>query len=150
MSDQIDALKAICDEVIADPSLEPSAGVTHCNEGARRVANAMGYFGFNDESLLADDMVAIMNAGGPWSKVDGETAAAHAQVGGLAFAAMSSYQLGEAHGHIAAVYPAPMQFSGSFNKKVPMVANVGKQDAEEKVSAAFPVALGEPDYFVLS
>ena len=143
-------LKAACDEVIADPALEPGNGVTHCNEGARRVAHAMGYFGFNDESLLADDMIAIMNAGGPWSKVDGATATAHALAGGLAFAAMSSHQLDDAHGHIAALYPAPMQLSGSFSKDVPMVANVGKQDREEKVSAAFPVAFGEPDYFVLS
>ena len=139
-----------CDAVISDPSLEPSAGVTHCNEGARRVAHAMGYLGFDDESLLADDMVRIMNDGAPWEKVDGATATAHALAGGLAFAAMSSVELGEEHGHIAAIYPAPMQPSGSLGKDVPMVANVGKQDREEKVSAAFPVALGEPDYFIWS
>ena len=104
-------LKAACDAVIADPSLEPSAGVTQCNEGARRVAQAMGYDGFDDESLLADDMVAIMYAGAPWEKTDGEAATAHALAGGLAFAAMSSGHLGEAHGHIAAIYPAPMGFS---------------------------------------
>lgn len=146
----LEALKAACDEVIADPALEPAAGVTHCNEGARRVAHAMGYDGFDDESLLADDMVAILNAGAPWAKVDGAAAAAHAAAGGLAFAAMSSGQLGEAHGHIAAIYPAPMGFSGSLNKSVPMVANVGKQDREEKATEAFPIALGEPSYYVLS
>ncbi len=143
-------LKEACDAVIADPDLEPSAGVTHCNEGARRVAQAMGYDGFDDEKLMADDMVAILNAGGDWEKTDGAAAAAHALAGGLAFAAMSSHQLGEAHGHIAAIYPAPMGFSGSLNKKVPMVANVGKQDKEEKATEAFPIHLGEPDYFVLS
>lgn len=146
----LEALKAACDEVIADPGLAPGAGVTHCNEGARRVAQAMDCHDFDDESLLADDMVAIMHAGGDWVKVIGSIASIHAGQGGLAFAAMSSAQLSEVHGHIAALYPAAMQFSGSLNRNVPMVANVGKQEREEKATEAFPVDLGEPDYFVWS
>lgn len=140
-------LKEACDDVIADWSLQPTAGVTHCNEGARRVAKALGCNEFDYVNLLADDMIEIMELGGRWKKVDGEAATAYALRGGLAFAAMSSIRLNEAHGHIAAIYPAPMQYSGSLGKDVPMVANVGKQDAEEKVSKAFPVALGEPDYY---
>lgn len=141
-------LQQACDDVIADPMLEPSAGVTHCNEGARRVAQALDCRDFDDESLLADDMIAIMNSGGDWKRVDGQDAADHALLGGLAFAALSSSRLGEAHGHIATIYPAEMEYSGSLARLVPMVANVGKQDQEEKVSAAFPVSKGEPDYFV--
>ncbi len=143
-------LKEACDDVIADPSLEPGGGVTHCNEGARRVAQALGCNDFDDESLLADDMCDIMAAGGRWTRVDGQQATDHALAGGLAFAAMSSHRLGEAHGHIAAIYPAPLEYSGSLARLVPFVANVGKQDREEKVSAAFPVSKGEPDYFTYS
>lgn len=141
-------LKDICDEVINDPSLEPENGTTHCNQGARRVAQAMGCHDFDDESLLADDMVAIMEAGGQWRKVSGSDATIHALGGGLGFAALSSLRLKEAHGHIAAIYPVGMQFSESLNRDVPLIANVGRQNGEEKVSGAFPVALGEPDYFI--
>ncbi len=144
----LDLLKDACDEVIADPALEPGGGVTHCNEGARRVAQALGCTDFDDENLLADDMVDIMAGGVGWIRVEGDAATAHALNGGLAFAAMSSSRLGEAHGHIATIYPAPMEYSGSLARLVPFVANVGKQDREEKVSAAFPVSKGEPDYFV--
>jgi len=95
---------------------------------------------------MADLVLAVGEIGDLLPRLN---AAAHALGGGLAFAAMSSGQLGEAHGHITAIFPAPMQFSGSLNKNVCMVANVGKQNGEEKVSQAFPVALGEPDYFLL-
>lgn len=147
-------LKAACDEIVSDPNLQPvkdSSGKiveTHCNLGAMRVARAMGC----DEldNLMADQQYEVMsdNATKRWAKVDGMTASAHALAGGLSFAAMTSEQLGETHGHIAAVYPAQMQESPSLGKEVPLVANVGKTDAEEKESAAFPVADGEPDYFI--
>jgi len=51
-----------------------------------------------------------------------------------------------AHGHVAVVYPAPVQRSGSWNKMVPMLANIGKTNGLMRTSQAFPV---EPDYFVL-
>jgi len=51
-----------------------------------------------------------------------------------------------AHGHVSVVYPAPMQRSGSWNKMVPMLANIGKTNGLMRTSQAFPV---EPDYFVL-
>lgn len=144
----VQELQAACDAALANPAFQPADGVTHCNEAARAIAHAMGYFAFDPPELLADDMVVILNAGGVWAKVDGPTAAAHAVAGGLAFAAMSSGQLGEAHGHLSALYPLPMQFSGSLNKLVPMLANVGQTVGVSKESAAFPVALGEPDYFI--
>lgn len=147
-------LKAACDAVVRDPALFPvkdAAGnivETHCNFGAVRVANAMGCHEL--DHLMADDQHATMlvNKSGLWKKADGAAAAAHAMAGGLAFASASGAMLGEAHGHIAAVCPEPMQFSGSLGKDVPILANVGKTDAEEKESLAFPVAKGEPDYFV--
>ena len=147
MSDLAGVLQEACDDVISDPSLAPAGGVTHCNEGAARVAEAMGCTELS--GYMADEQYQIMdsNLSGCWAKVDGRTATLHALDGGLAFAAMPSHRLKEAHGHIAAIYPAAMELSGSLGVDVPMVANVGKQDREEKASAAFPVADGEPDYF---
>ncbi len=152
--DMGEVLKAACDAVIADEDLAPKRVdgvlVTHCNEGAEKVAEKMGCTELS--GYMADEQYQIMatNESGRWMKVTGSEATIHALGGGLAFAAMPSQRLGEAHGHIAAIYPAGMQYSGSLGKDVPMVANVGVQDREEKASEAFPVAKGEPDYFIWS
>lgn len=146
-------LKDACDQVINDKDLQPKINskgqitVTHCNEGAHIVAQAMGCHELG--GLMADDQHALMiaNVSGCWKKVTGQEATIHALSDRLAFAAMSSIQLGETHGHIAAIYPVGMQWSGSLKKDVPMVANIGKENKEEKVSQAFPVSKGEPDYF---
>lgn len=146
-------LKAACDAVMADPKLQPIKDqygdivTTFCNMGAMRIAFAMGCEEL--QGLTADQQHSAMtaNQSGKWTRLDRVSVTAHALHGGLAFAAMSSKQLGEAHGHIAAIYPATMQMSGSLGHEVPVVANVGVQDVAEKESMAFPVAKGEPDYF---
>lgn len=158
MDDQASVLKTACDAVLTDQTLQPvkdaSGNIieTHCNIGAARIAASMDckeLSGPDGKALMADAQHAVMdaNASGRWEKVNGSEAAAWALTGGLAFASASSNMLHEAHGHIAAVYPATTQFSGSLNKLVPIVANVGKEDRMEKESLAFPVADGEPDYF---
>ena len=152
----VEELKAACDSVINNPALRPANGKTHCNAGALETAQAADCHEFDVEEgaepLIADEMYAIMAAdeSGRWEKVDGATATEHALAGGLGYAALPSARLHEAHGHIATIYPTEMQMSGSLGKEVPVVANVGVTDAEEKESLAFPVAYGEPDYFIFS
>ena len=149
-------LKAACDSVINNPALAPGNGKTHCNAGALETAQAMDCHEFDVEEgaepLIADEMYTIMsmNKSSRWTKVDGATAVEHALAGGLGYAALPSGRLHEEHGHIATIYPTPMEFSGSLGKEVPVVANVGVTDAEEKESLAFPVKYGEPDYFIFS
>lgn len=150
----VETLRAACDDILRDKNLKPvkdSEGnivKTFCNEGAMYVARSMGCYEL--DSLMADDQYKVMskNVSKRWAKVAGMTSAAHANFGGLAFAAMTSEMLKEFHGHIAAIYPAPMEFSESLQKAVPVVANVGKSNLKEKESMAFPVAQGEPDYFI--
>lgn len=147
-------LKEACDAILADQSLQPvkdAAGnilETHCNFGAERVAAALGCIELN--GLMADQQYAVMkeNATGRWTQVNGSQATQHALAGALVFAAASSAMLHEKHGHIAACYPAPAEFSGSLDRFVPILANIGKEDHVEKESMAFPVADGEPDYFL--
>ncbi len=161
MSDSGELLRDACDQVIHDPNLAPLVDAlsnkvieTHCNQGALLVAQAMGCHEFDpaegEDLKTADEMVLhiVSNDSGRWSLVDGSTATIHALSGGLGFAAMDSARLKEAHGHIAAIYPVGMQKSGSLQKDVPMVANVGKCNGEEKASSAFPVRIGEPSYFI--
>lgn len=172
MAEDIAALRAACDAIVHDPKLQAERDAagnivrTFCNVGAQRVAHAMGCREFDKPDgspIMADQMFAVMdgNASGCWLRVSGESAANHALCGGLAFAAATGAMLGELHGHIAAVYPdkaarggergdgpVGMAWSGTLQKDVPMVANVGKHDAEEKESAAFPPSRGEAAYFI--
>lgn len=142
-----DTLKKACDAVLSDPSLRPSSGVTHCNQALARIASACGYTAF--AGLLADDILAEVVAAPEWEEVSGSDAAIHALSGGLVFAGMSSTRMGEAHGHVAAIYPLGMGRSGSLGHDVPMVANVGKFVGICLSTEAFPVAVGEASYYKL-
>jgi len=174
MTDELgDVLQRFCVQLVADPTLQPEYtkdGVlikTHCNQAARKGAQLFSCTEFDSLDLLADDMYAIMktNASGRWKVVTGQEATLHALSGGLAYAAMPGAALGETHGHITVICPLGMQPSGSLQKDVPVVANVGKGDPGSqlgqadkfgikrkknwicKVSQAFPVDKGEPNYF---
>ncbi len=140
-------LEEILDANLSNGALVGMGGVTYCNVNARLTAQALGFHDFDDESLLADDMIEIMVQGGPWEEVDGAAAALHALDGGLAFAAMLSSELRESHGHLAPIYPRGTQRSASLQKDVPWIANVGAKNGIMLVSAAFPVAKGEPHYY---
>lgn len=147
-----DALQTL----LTNPGLQPqkdAAGnvvTTHCNQGARIAAQSQGCKEFDDTNLDAEAMGRIMaqNLSSMWLKVDGEAATARALAGKLAFAFMSRERLGEAHAHIATIYPTPMGHSGSLDKDVPWCLNVGVNVKQELVTAAFPVSKGEPDYFI--
>lgn len=177
MSDDLgDVLQRFCIQLVADPALQPeynSDGAlvrTHCNQASRKAAQLLNCSEFDNEELLADDMYAIMksNVSKRWKVAGGQEATLHALNGGLAFAAMPGAALGETHGHITVICPLGMQRSGSLDKDVPVVANVGKGDPGSplgvadkhgvrrkknwicKASQAFPVKEGEPAYFVWS
>lgn len=128
-------LKAVCDSVVADPSLAPHDGKTFCNVASRKIAEGMGYFGITS-NMLANDLILFLASAPGWA--EGTLASAHAYAlnGGLAFIALSEAP----HGHIAAVYPAPMQESGTWGGPVPMLANVGRTIGVMKLSAVFKVA----------
>lgn len=161
MTDSGELLMDACDAVIKDPSLAPEVEKktgrilkTHCNRAALIVAQAMGCHEFDTpagtDPLMADQMIAVMagNFSGKWRVGNGSAAAIHALSGGLGFAAKTAEELGDAHGHICAVYPASQQRSNSWKRDVPMVANVGRDDREMKASEAFPVSKGEPVYYL--
>jgi len=130
----VEALKSILDGIIVRPDLFPlysengTLMTTYCNLAARLAAQACGLKDFDDASLMADDMYKILSTinDGRIKKVDGMTACTHAMIGALGFACASGPMLGEAHGHIAAIFPAPLQGSGSLGHSVPMLANVGR------------------------
>lgn len=148
------ALDSLCTDLVTDPLLASrdvtgdGKAETFCNRAVQRAACAFGCrdFGAEGDPVLANEMVLRLQGGLPgWRQDTAERAAGHAMRGGLAIAA-KAYAV---HGHVAVVAPEPCQESGSWGKFVPMVANVGKPpNGIKKTSAAFPVADGEPDYFL--
>ena len=139
----LEKLRALCEEVIVDPALMPKDGITYCNIGVKRVARAMGCADFS-ENDTANMMVDIMEFRPGWRKDNAERAADHAMKGGLAVAG----KMYPGHGHVAIIYPEPCQFSGSWGKPTCMLANVGQKNGLIKTSGAFPVASGEPAFYL--
>jgi hypothetical protein len=117
---------------------------TFCNIALDRVLGLCGIprmvYKLNGQPLMANAMIDFMRSSVNWELVSGEVATARASVGTLVVAA----QQADGHGHVAPVYPSPMEHSGSWGKYVPMLSNVGRQNAVLKSSMCFRT---EPEYF---
>lgn len=136
-------LVRICTAVTTDPKFVARDGKTYCNLAFMEVAAEMGCDVFR--GMMANQIIDYVSKAKDWRRVTGEEAHEHARRGGLGVASRK----GRPHGHVAAVFPGErMLFSGSLNKYVPLVANVGKKNGIMKASEAFPVKEGEPDYYI--
>lgn len=129
-------LRQLCEAVLEDPRYQPKYGITHCNEAVAEIAYGLGYGGLS--GLMANSIVTLMDI--HWQKVDGKRAAELASQDVLVVAGHKDTP----HGHVAVVYPAPMQRSGSWGKDVPLLCNVGKRNAIMRASQAFRT---EPVYY---
>ena len=113
---------------------------TYCNWALRDIALTVGCGELRDKTANQIHKHALNNPQ-LFIQDSGERAAAHAMRGGFAFAS----QTADIHGHVAAVAPMEMEFSGSWNKKVPVLANVGKENGMLRSSKCFRT---EPTYFL--
>lgn len=96
----------------------------------------------NGQPLCANDMIDTMrNSPSIWSEISGDSACARASQGLVVVAAQSN---ASGHGHVAVVYPAPEEYSGSWAKNVPMLNNIGKENGVMKTSKCFRT---EPKYY---
>ncbi|MFT3838979.1 MAG: hypothetical protein QM723_18510 [Myxococcaceae bacterium] len=87
--------------VLTDPALQPSHGVTHCNQAANKYAQSFGYNGFN--GLNADQINHLMsNPRSGWHRVSEADAIKAAQAGKLTMESVPA-SARHAHGHIAPV-----------------------------------------------
>lgn len=98
-----------------------------CKEIRGKTANQIQAFALTHPEIFRQDT--------------GDRAALHANRGGFAFAS----QVGEHHGHVATVAPMEMEQSGSWAKKVPVLANIGKENGLMRASKCFKT---EPLYFL--
>lgn len=99
---------------------------TYCNAAARDVA---GYMGCHDFSgLNADAQCKVMRESKDWREVQIKDAQYMANQGSLVFAALSSNELMETHGHICVIRPGEMIWSSHWNMEVPSCMNVGGQN----------------------
>lgn len=137
-------LKTICDLTVRDPKYAPERTgdtviTTYCNLAVRHIAEEMGVHLF-PSGMLASQMYQLLKTKA--EKLSGTMAAEAALAGRLVIAA----QDGKPHGHVAVIYPAPLEYSPSWNKYIPMVANVGKTNGIMRTSQAFKI---EPEYYVV-
>lgn len=136
-------LRMICESVLSDDKLKPQTlnGITttYCNVAVQRIALGMSCDKFNAK-MDANAMVALMK--NSWRQVDGKLAYEMAMDDKLVIAGVAEAR----HGHVAVVFPEKMQYSGSWKKDVPMVANVGKHNGVMRTSQAFNI---EPTYYCL-
>jgi|GEM_PF-3129952 len=159
-------LKSILDTVRQQKDLRPQVDAeghvlrTFCNLGLDRI---LGLYGaprmvnrLNSQPLMANDMIDFMRSSTRWERVDGSVACARASQGVLVVAAKGS-DTANGHGHVAAVYPAPAEMSGSWGKEVPMLNNIGRpfkpkppfseEDLKNRVLKASQCFRTEPEYF---
>lgn len=118
-----------------------------CNQFVQYVCNGMGYTNF--QGMDANQMFAYMSdpANG-WIAISDEAVVqAHANDGVIVLAAHAT--LGS-HGHVNLILPGILEQSGSFNKRVPACANIGKDVFYgKKISFAF-TPQEAPTYFALA
>jgi len=118
---------------------------TFCNFAVQRVCNKVaGYTKLS--GMLANEMFDFMIESEEWELVPTSEASKWAKLGRIVVA-IKHYKR---HCHTASIYPTESQYSGSWQKDVPMCANVGGTNGVMKVSEAFPVKDGEPFYFILN
>ncbi len=118
--EKVATLQALCEEAVSNPRFEARDGKKFCNLGARFIAEGMGFFGF-PVNILANEMVGFLASHPDWTEDSIDRAHRHAERGGLAFLTVEEHP----HGHIAAIYPAPMEMSGTWGEPVPMLAQIG-------------------------
>ena len=139
-----DRLKQILDYVRGQGDLVAKNGITYCNIALNRI---LGFCEIDKlmtgtRPMLANEMCDNFRDSGEWQKIDGYSATSRAMQGILVIAC----QKGVTHGHVAAVYPSPMEFSPSWGKEVPILNNIGKENIVQRASKCFRT---EPDYYSL-
>lgn len=145
-------LLEICKRVVRDPKYQPEDVDkdgdldTKCNFAVWDICAEMGYSKFKDLKLVANQIFEHLITLPEWSLVDGLRAQIQANQNKLAIAA----QRGDPHGHVAVVAPGDMEMvkSAKWNKKVPLVANVGPKQRMGIMGSNFAFG-SEPNYFIL-
>ena len=138
-------LEAVCKSVVTGDRFKAKGKTTFCNQSVWETAAEMGYDIFRKKQMLAKDIIRHVKSSADWEEASPERACEHAKRGNLAICGKQYSTMD----HVSTIYPTEMLFSGSWNKYVPLIANVGKENGIMKVSQAFPVAEGEPQYWIL-
>jgi hypothetical protein len=123
-------------------SLKAKNGETYCNFAVWYVAKEMG---LTLPFQMANDHIDYFEAS--LEEVMAQEAQDHAKAGRLGIAGKKY----SGHGHIAIIAPSPtgdLYHSGSWNREVPYVYNVGKTNGLLPVSRVCLVGSGEPSYFI--
>lgn len=148
-------LDHIQDAVWVDPRWASEGGVTHCNQASLAVANGLGCHVFDPpsggEPYTADQLFNFLQRStSGFLEKNMPDVQAIADAGGLVFAVLPSWILGEQHGHIVSLTPGPMMFSPSLNKDVPLCLNISTPELSGRrvgLNWAFPMLKATPRFF---
>lgn len=123
------------DTVWNDPRWKPTSNpdgseTTHCNQASLAVANGVGCHAFDapsgGEPYTADQLYNyFQRKDTPFLEKDLIDVQELANAGSLIYAVLSSWMMGQTHGHIVSITPGEMVYSGSLKKHVPVCLNIG-------------------------
>lgn len=140
-----ETLKHNLDSIRVMADLQPFEGKTFCNLALRRTFDLCGHPNVLMANEMANAIANQLESDKRFRAVGSKEAWTSANEGHLVVTAHKY----NAHGHVAMIYPSEvMGHSVSWQKDVPYVSNVGHTVGIMTVSKAFPVSLGEPEYYV--
>jgi len=136
--------EALLLKICNDPNYRARDGKTFCNQAVQEDAKASGCDIF--DGMLANDMVKTAFSNEEFTvERNISRVIEHVENGGFAFAGKEYHD----HGHVASIFPFASIFSSAWDKRVPMVAHVGKPPNGVKgANFSFSIAQGEPFYFL--
>ena len=142
-----ETLKALCESVVSNPDYKETVDEdgkkrTWCNRAFSDICEqfkGLGVF----KNLKANTIHTLLGTLPGWEPERNPVRVhKHVERGGLAAAALP----GDKHGHVVAVGPGPLVFSGNFGSSVPLVAHVGK--APNGIKGANYAFMKMPDWFL--
>jgi hypothetical protein len=140
-------LKMALDRIRIEPDLQPTpdGSVTHCNQYCQRIAEDLGEKDLWGGAVMANDMIAYMDAHPEkfFKFSDHMKAWQMVNDGSLIFPAQREV----GHGHLCPLRPSVgMETSGNWKAQVPFCSNVGKTVGIMGVNYAFRTP---PDYYAV-
>ena len=119
-------LSAAQDAVFANLDYQPTEdGTTFCNLATQDVLRRLGYDAL--AGLTADEMYAYVSTSPDWLIKVMADVQGLANEGTIILGILPASKLGESHGHVNTITPAPkMDFSGTWNVATPMCMNLGR------------------------
>lgn len=144
-----DKLEAVQDEIWDCgeflPKEEDGQEVTYCNLGVQAVFNAFGYKGLDGKS--ADEIMAFMKSSKDFLVKPMQDCQFFVNEGTIIVAGLTAAQLGQSHGHVCTLTPGAEDYSGHWDKKVPVCLSIGRKEICFRLKGVNWAFVPEPEFY---